>query len=199
MTSNTMKGVNTAEDKAASRYSVASVVGWECTRWLLAAVGWIPGIVGIGVRWLVLSLLFGKTSGPFRVLEKVTIEFPRRITVGRHVGLNYGAWLNGRGGISIGDDSIIGPYTVVHSANHESRDLARPVRLQGYELAPVRIGRDVWIGAHATILPGVTIGDRAIVGAGAVVTKDVPAGTVVAGVPAKPIGARGAVPAEEIA
>ena len=65
-----------------------------------------------------------------------------------------------------------------------------PVRLQGYECAEVVIGSDVWIGAHATILPGVTIGDRAVVGAGAVVTRDVGEGQVVVGVPARVIGSR---------
>lgn len=177
---------------AEGRYKAGSTVAWELTRWIVVGTSWIPGIVGVGVRWAVLSLLLGQSSGPFRVLERVTIEFPSRLRLGRHVGINAGAWINARGGIEIGDDTIIGPFTVIHSANHRFDDLVTPVRLQGYELAEVRIGRDVWIGAHVTVLPGVTIGDGAVVGAGAVVTKDVPAGAIVGGVPARVIGERGA-------
>ena len=173
-----------------SRYSAGTVIGWELFRWAFAVVRWIPGIVGVGARWLVLSTVLGETNGPFRVLESVVIEYPRRLKIGRHVGINYGAWISARGGVSIGEDSIVGPYSVIHSANHVIEDVNVPVRLQDYDLRPVSIGRDVWIGAHATVLPGVTIGDRAVVAAGAVVTRDVAAGDVVAGVPARPISSR---------
>jgi acetyltransferase-like isoleucine patch superfamily enzyme len=91
--------------------------------------------------------------------------------------------------VSVGAHTVIAPGCFITDHNHQTaanlridQQLSRPV--------PVRIGRDVWLGAGAVILPGVTIGDGAVVGAGAVVTHDVPAGAVVAGVPARPIGAR---------
>ncbi|MFN0244247.1 MAG: acyltransferase [Planctomycetota bacterium] len=86
--------------------------------------------------------------------------------------------------IAIGPGSMIGEYASLRDANHRL-DLDRPVRTSGHDAAPITIGREVWIGRGAVILPGVAIGDRAVVGANAVVTKDVPARTVVAGVPAK--------------
>lgn len=173
-----------------SSHTVFSVIAWEFTRWLVVLTSWIPGVAGAFVRWLVLRWFLGGSDGPFRVLERVVIEYPKGLRLGRHVGINHGTWLNARGGITIGADSIIGPYCVIHSANHSTALTDTPIRLQGYDLAPVTIGRDVWIGAHATVLPGVTIGDGAIIGAGAVVVKDIAPGVVAAGVPATQIRER---------
>jgi len=175
----------------AGRYRIGEAVAWECVRWLVLGVSWIPGIAGVAVRWVVLRPLIGTTDGPFRVLERVTIEFPSRLKLGKHVGLNQGVWINARGGVELGANAIVGPYCVIHSANHVTSDPTLPIRLQGYAEAPVRIGADVWLGAHVTVLPGVTIGDGCVVGAGAVVTRDLPEGTVAVGVPAKPISMRG--------
>lgn len=88
--------------------------------------------------------------------------------------------------LSIGDDTIIGAHSYLITANHKHAPGA-PVRDQGYQAAPISIGNDVWIGCHAIVLPGVTIGDHAVIGAGAVVARDVPAGEVWGGVPAKKI------------
>lgn len=158
---------------------------------MIVGISWIPGIIGVWIRWAVLSVLLGRTEGPFRVLERVTIEYPSKMRLGRHVGINCGVWINARGGVSIGDDTIIGPNCVVHSANHKTDDPDTPVRLQGYELAHVTIGNDVWLGAGVIVLPGVTIGDGVVIGAGAVVTKDIPARSIAVGVPAAVIGQRG--------
>ena len=87
------------------------------------------------------------------------------------------------GGITIEDDVLIGPGVYLISVNHQ----LDPHHLKELELKPVLIKKNAWIGAKATILPGVTVGENAVVAAGAVVTKDVPANTVVAGMPAKVI------------
>ena len=97
--------------------------------------------------------------------------------------INSGCCFQDQGGIEIGDDCLIGHQVVIATLNHDPT----PDRRKSMISAPVRIGRNVWIGSHATILPGVTVGDDAIIAAGAVVTKDVPAGTIAAGVPAKTI------------
>ena len=86
-----------------------------------------------------------------------------------------------QGGIEIGDNVLIGQQVVIATINH---DLTPSIRANMFP-APVKIGNSVWIGAHATILSGVTIGDNAVIAAGAVVTKDVPANAIVGGVPAK--------------
>ena len=85
-----------------------------------------------------------------------------------------------QGGIEIGDGSLIGHQVVLATLNHD----LDPARRASMTAAPIKIGRNVWIGSHATVLSGVKIGDGAVVAAGAVVTKDVPPYTVVGGVPA---------------
>ena len=112
------------------------------------------------------------------------IELGERVYVGRN------CYLGAIETLRIGDDTIIGAYSYFITANHQASRWDVPIRQQDYTSEPVLIGRDVWIGAHVTILPGVNIGDHAIIGAGAVVTKSVPAGEMWAGVPAKCIGRR---------
>ena len=101
--------------------------------------------------------------------------------VGSRVFINAGCQFQDQGGIWIGDDVLIGPQTVISTLNH----VLNPDDRASMWASPVQIGDKVWIGAHATILPGVTIGEGAIVGAGAVVTKNVPPRTIVGGVPAR--------------
>ena len=107
----------------------------------------------------------------------------KNITVGKRVFINSGCCFQDQGGIEIGDDVLIGQQVVIATLNHD----LNPEKRGSMTPKPVKIGNKVWIGAHATILPGVTIGDGAVVAAGAVVTKYVPPNTVVAGVPAKVI------------
>ncbi|UTE72245.1 sugar O-acetyltransferase [Rossellomorea marisflavi] len=108
-------------------------------------------------------------------------DFGKNISIGKDVFFNTGCSFQDRGGIHIGDGSLIGMNVNIATLNH---GLDMKTRNTTYA-SPVTIGKSVWIGSGATILPGVTIGDRAVVAAGAVVTKDVPEGTVVAGLPAK--------------
>jgi maltose O-acetyltransferase len=112
------------------------------------------------------------------------------VFVGRNTYL--GAWKP----ISIGSDTLIGAYCYIISGNHRFAAPDLPVRMQGYEGAPITIGRNVWLGAHVVVLPGVTIDDNAVVGAGSVVTTSVPSAEIWAGVPARRIRSRSASPAE---
>jgi acetyltransferase-like isoleucine patch superfamily enzyme len=89
--------------------------------------------------------------------------------------------------LQIGEDTMIGAHCYLVTENHETRRTDIPFSKQGYSGADVTIGRNVWLGCHVTVLPGVTIGDHAIIGAGAVVTHDVPAGERWVGVPARRI------------
>jgi maltose O-acetyltransferase len=99
--------------------------------------------------------------------------------------INQQCCLDGRGGLSIGDYVSISPGVWILTDSHDMHDpLFREV------LAPVTIGNHAWIGSRALILPGVTVGEGAVVAAGAVVTSDVEPYTVVGGVPARPIGTR---------
>ncbi|MDE7410325.1 MAG: sugar O-acetyltransferase [Muribaculaceae bacterium] len=105
----------------------------------------------------------------------------KNIHIGKRVFINSGCKFQDQGGIFIGDDVLIGHNCVIATLNH----VMDPDRRADMIPAPVHIGNKVWVGANATILQGVTIGEGAIIAAGAVVNKDVPARTVVGGIPAK--------------
>ena len=107
------------------------------------------------------------------------------ITLGPHTYVGPRCVLFGAAGIEIAEAGLISPGVVITSHQHGFERLDVVMREQPLEFGPVVIQRDVWIGANATVLPGVTIGTGSVVGAGAVVTRDVPPRTVVTGVPAR--------------
>ena len=119
----------------------------------------------------------------FRIFPPFTSDFGRHIHVSAGVFINSGCRFQDQGGIWIGEGCLIGHNVVLATLNHDLSVAGRARLVAG----PIRIGRKVWIGASATVLAGVTIGDGAVVAAGAVVTRDVPAYTIVGGVPAKVI------------
>lgn len=112
------------------------------------------------------------------------------IRLGHRVGIGEFAYLGGGGGLSIGDDCIIGQYFSCHPENHLHGQPDALIRLQGVTRQGISIGPNCWIGSKVTVLDGVAIGAGCVVAAGAVVTRSVPAGSVVAGVPARIISSR---------
>ena len=108
-------------------------------------------------------------------------DYGRNIKLGERVFINANVMMVDLGGITIEDDVLIGPGAYLISVNHQ----LKPKQLKELELKPVVIERNAWIGAKAMILPGVTIGENAVVAAGAVASKNVPANTVVADIPAR--------------
>lgn len=111
-----------------------------------------------------------------------------RLEIGDDVVLSRGVHLVAYASVSLGAGTMVGEYASVRDANHRRGD--GDIRHSGHDARPVVIGRQVWIGRGACVLAGVSIGDGAVVAANAVVTRDVPAGAVVAGVPARPIQTR---------
>ncbi len=151
---------------------------------------YIPSPIGDFLRNGVLRLFGARVAG-VRVFEGVTVWFPYRVRIGRHVTLNEWVYVDGFGGVSIGDGVRIAHRATIMSSDHRYQRRDRPVRTQGLVRRPVRIEDDVWIGCNATVLGGVTLGRGCIVAAGAVVTHDVPPFAIVGGVPARVIGQRG--------
>ncbi len=129
-----------------------------------------------------LSELFGyKVPQTLRVFPPFYTDFGKNITVGEGVFVNACCHFQDHGGVTIGNGCQIGHNVIFATLNHE---LAPERRKKTYP-APIVLGRNVWVGSNTTILQGVTIGDNAVVAAGAVVTKDVAANTMVGGVPAR--------------
>ncbi len=126
--------------------------------------------------------LFGKPVDPsFRVFPPFYTDFGKNITVGKNVFINACCHFQDQGGITLGDNCLVGHNVVFATLNHGFA----PEERQSMLPAPIVVGRDVWIGSNSTILQGVTIGDNSIIAAGSVVTKDVLANAIVAGVPAR--------------
>lgn len=133
------------------------------------------------IRKLMMRLTGREIDESFRMFPPFYSEFGKNIQIGKDVFINSGCRFQDHGGIIIGDGTLIGHNVVLATINHDLDPLKRGDNI----LAPIIIGERVWIGASATILPGVRIGDGAVVAAGAVVTKDVPENVVVGGVPAR--------------
>ena len=129
------------------------------------------------------------------ISPNAVFSHPERIFLGDRVriGARCHLWAGpSHGRIEVGDDCLFGPDVLVTAANYRFND-GSPVTDQKMDEADVRLGRDVWLGARVIVLPGVQIGDYAIVGAGAVVTKSIPQGAIAIGAPAKVFGQRSAM------
>jgi acetyltransferase-like isoleucine patch superfamily enzyme len=122
--------------------------------------------------------------------RNVSIQWPIVVNGADHLGVgdnvSFNAFIHiwAQGGVTIGESTLIASHVVITSLTHSTDSTRYSDSLVS---KPVEIGRNVWIGAHAVVLPGVKVGDNAIIGAGAVVTRDVAPGDVVAGVPARSI------------
>ena len=135
------------------------------------------------LREMVSELIGKDVPDDFCLFPPIYADFGKNITIGKNVFINSGCCFQDQGGIRIGDGCFIGHQVVFATIDHD----LDPKRRAENHVAPIVLGKNVWVGSHATILKGVTIGDGSVVAAGAVVTKDVPPMTVVGGVPARVI------------
>ena len=133
------------------------------------------------IRNLFSKLIGAPVDETFKLFPPFTTDCGKNIHLGKRIFINSGCRFQDQGGITIGDDTLIGHNVVLATLNHN----LRPEKRANLLPFPIKIGKCVWIGSNATILPGVTIGDNAVVGAGSVVTKDIPKNAVVAGNPAR--------------
>jgi acetyltransferase-like isoleucine patch superfamily enzyme len=138
------------------------------------------------------------SKGRIRIGDQGWIEkgavlwaFDGSIRTGTNVFLGPYVTIYGHGGVEIGDQTLISMHATILSSNHAVPGREKVIRAQPDILLPTKIGRDVWIGANAVILGGVTIGDGCVIGAGSVVTKDLPAYSVAFGAPARVVRSRG--------
>ncbi len=112
-------------------------------------------------------------------------DYGWNLTAGKNLYMNHGCVVLDAGGVTFGDNVQVGPLCGFHTSGHP---LDAEERARGLEYTyPIRVGSGVWFGAGCQVMPGVTIGDGAVIAAGSVVTKDIPAGVLAAGVPCRPI------------
>lgn len=133
------------------------------------------------IRNLFFELIGQPVDNSFTLFPPFNADYGQNIVVGKGVFINSGCCFQDQGGINIGNNVLIGPQVVIATLNH---DFA-PQNRKSMIAKAVVIEDNVWIGAHATICPGVSIGQNSVIAAGAVVTHNVPPNVVVAGVPAK--------------
>lgn len=186
----------------------------ELKDWVEAFLGAVPGEIGVSLRRVYYRLRLAASAPQLSIQAHVSITCPNRISIGRkcylsrdcklyatpespiRIGVNFSANTNvminarGKGYITIGDNVMIGPNVVLRSNDHVFDQTDVPIKDQGMSEGSITIGDDVWIASNAVILQNVSIGDGAVVAAGAVVTKSVAPYAIVGGVPARTIGTR---------
>lgn len=201
---------------------------------ILGLCGWVPSVVGIGLRALVYRAIM-KLDGTPAIEAGVRIAHASGVRLGKSVYLDQGVYLHalpngiaigdntfimhhtmlhvfnfrglpqagitignncflgeynvirGQGGVHIGNEVYTGPMVQMVAVNHVYQDANRPIREQGITAQGIVIEDDVWIGANATIVDGVRVGKGSIIGAGSVVTRDIPPYSIAVGSPAKPV------------
>lgn len=181
----------------------------EIQAWLVTFVSFLPGRIGNGMRRLWFRSRFLDSDRPYiglgcEFISPNTITFRGMVSIGKNsfftaeggsivvgnnTAFNMNVHINASvgGEIKIGECCRVGPNVVMRTASHKYDNPAIQILQQGHAISDISIDDDVWIGANAVILGGVHIGSGAVVGAGAVVTKDVPSMAIVGGVPAKVI------------
>jgi maltose O-acetyltransferase len=115
----------------------------------------------------------------------VLLDVWGQLSIGARTFIGHTSTIGAQKMVEIGNDCLIAECVTIRDQDHRIADLSRPIREQGYSVAPVRIGNDVWLGAKVTVCKGVSIGDGCVVGANAVVTRDLPPYSVAVGAPAR--------------
>ena len=188
----------------------------EINEWISCIIRFIPGKIGIIFRYHIYKFFFSSCGKNVSISNGCYIRDFKNISLGSNVGfglnsqiystgigneqiefgnnvyLNSNVMINADigGNIQICDNVLIGPNVVLRASNHIFSKRNISIFMQGHESGSITIEDDVWLGANVVVLPNVTIGKGAIVGAGAVVTKDIKAYTIVGGVPAHIISNR---------
>ena len=160
-------------------------IRYELIMWLQHFLKFIPGKTGCFYRKFFLPYKSGSSSF---IWDGVHIDSPSKLTIGNNVSIGANVYIGP--GCDIADDVLIGPEVIIYSQNHIYKNLEKKISNKDYLTSSVLISDNVWIGARSIILPGVKIGSNSIIGAGSVVTKDVPSNCVYAGNPAKLIKQR---------
>ena len=149
------------------------------------------GLLSVGMRYVLLKSVAKSCGEAVAVYSNVYLKNPQNLELGTNVTIQPMSYIEASGGVKIGSDTSIAHGVSIMSETHNIDDREELFKNQGMTYKPVVIGEDTWIGAKVTIMAGVTIGNKAVVGANSVVTKDVPDYAIVVGAPARIIKYRG--------
>lgn len=159
--------------------------------WVREAVTFLPGELGMAIRAAFYNRYLKRSPADLVILPGAQIEHPQFVEFGERCTLGRNSYLDGTGGLRIGNSTGLGPLVFIHTANHVYEDPDTPFLNQGHVLKPVVLEDDVWLAGRVTVLPGTEIGRGAVIMAGAVVSGRVKAYAVVGGNPGRVIGTRG--------
>ncbi|EMO43306.1 transferase hexapeptide repeat protein [Leptospira noguchii serovar Autumnalis str. ZUN142] len=185
----------------------------ELLSYINAIISWIPGRLGGKLRYFYFSKRLKKIGNHVHFHPAVEIDCFENISIGENCGVGAFAFFSASGGeirignevffnrnvhinasvggvIDIGDRCLIGPNVVFRTANHNFDSIELPIQKQGHKIGNIILETDVWIASNVVLVGGIRIGKGVVVAAGSVVTKDIPAYSVVGGVPAKIIKKR---------
>lgn len=169
---------------------IIKIMQKELWLWVEHLLGFFPGRLGKQFRGLIYPFFMYSCGRGLTVREHTHIWYIKQLSVGEKTSIGRHCIINAKGHVAIGSYVMIGPNVIINSINHNYLNKNNLMINQGVVGKRVAIGDDVWIGANALILPGVCVGEGAVIAAGAVVTKDVDSYSVVAGIPAKKIKMR---------
>jgi len=163
-------------------------------RLLSILIGWlkyVPFPFAMRIRNRLYGHVLNKMGQSCNIADAVTITAPANLSLGNRVSIHPYCVFAGSGEIEIGNGVAIASSCILISESHIFDDAETLIKDQGLEAQPIRIGNDVWLGARVTVLGNVTINDGAVIGAGSVVTRDIPANSVAVGVPCQVVRTRG--------
>jgi maltose O-acetyltransferase len=167
--------------------------GSERWQWIREILTYVPGLIGIAGRKHFYNSCLKQGAADLLLLPGAIIDNAHNVEFGENVSIARNVWLNGACSIKIGNNSGIGPQTLIHTANHNYENPDLLFKDQGHTFKPVVLEDDVWLAAGVIVLPGTRIGRGTIVVAGSVVSGNIEPFSVMAGFPARKIGSRGAV------
>ncbi len=155
--------------------------------YIFSPIKWFPGFAGMAIRTVFYKLAGAKIGRRVTILEGTHVINLSELQIGDNSGIGYECFIEATGSVKIGSWVRMGPRVSMFTTNHNFNKKDTLVKQQGYSVGAIEIGDDVWLGANATIVSNVRIGRGAVIGAGAVVVKDVPDYAIAAGNPAKVI------------
>ena len=165
--------------------SVVALLPYCIREWMFNFSSHFGGRFWVLTRYILIRKMAKSCGQNVSIKKHIYLFHIKELSIGNNVCIHEGVYINAAGGLTIGDNVSIGHGSDILTFNHQWYDPSTPIKYNDVVKKGVTIGNDVWIGVGAKIMAGVNIGDRTIVAAGAVVTKDVMSHTIVGGCPAR--------------